>query len=114
MRILLLTALLGIPASAASAPSPSAPLFLAPDRPEPVISLPAPDGPVINPSRRAALGLCPPTTAQVAANGTQTAEGRDLIHKLTELPPANAYVAVYRQVNGCEAPIVVKYGLGRR
>lgn len=35
--------------------------------------------------------------------------------KLTELPPANMYSAVFRvDVNGCEKPIVVKYGLGRR
>jgi hypothetical protein len=37
------------------------------------------------------------------------------LHKLTELPPANAYIAVFRHdSNGCEAPIVVKYGIGRR
>jgi hypothetical protein len=35
-------------------------------------------------------------------------------HKLTELPPADAYSAVYRTVNGCESPIVVKYGIGGR
>lgn len=35
--------------------------------------------------------------------------------KLTELPPGNMYVAVFRHdVNGCEVPIVVKYGVGRR
>ena len=35
--------------------------------------------------------------------------------KLAELPPGNMYSAVYRRdVNGCESPIVVKYGLGRR
>jgi hypothetical protein len=35
--------------------------------------------------------------------------------KLTELPPGNMYSAVYRRdANGCERPIVVKYGLGRR
>jgi hypothetical protein len=35
--------------------------------------------------------------------------------KLTELPPANVYSAVYRRdANGCEKPIVVKYGVGRR
>ena len=33
---------------------------------------------------------------------------------LTELPDANAYAAVYRKVRGCEAPVVVKYGVGSR
>jgi hypothetical protein len=35
-------------------------------------------------------------------------------HKLTELPPANAYWAVYRRIGGCEVPVVVKYGVGNR
>jgi hypothetical protein len=34
--------------------------------------------------------------------------------KLTELPPANAYSAVYRRIAGCEVPVVVRYGVGRR
>ena len=34
--------------------------------------------------------------------------------KLTELPPANAYSAVYRTVGGCEVSVVVRYGVGRR
>jgi hypothetical protein len=36
--------------------------------------------------------------------------------KLTELPPATGYMAVYRQVNGCEAPLtMVEYrGTQRR
>ena len=35
--------------------------------------------------------------------------------KLTELPPANAYVAVLRHdENGCLAPIVIKYGVNNR
>jgi hypothetical protein len=33
-------------------------------------------------------------------------------HKLTELPPARAYSAVFRQVGGREAPIVIKYRVG--
>jgi hypothetical protein len=35
-------------------------------------------------------------------------------HKLTELPPANAYYTVYRRIAGCEVPIIVKYGVGSR
>ena len=32
------------------------------------------------------------------------------LQRLGELPPANAYSAVYRLVRGCEVPIVVRYG----
>jgi hypothetical protein len=36
------------------------------------------------------------------------------LRKLTDLPPANMYVAVLRHdERGCLAPIVVKYDLGR-
>jgi len=35
-------------------------------------------------------------------------------HKLTELPPANAYYTVYRRIAGCEVPIIVEYGVGSR
>lgn len=35
--------------------------------------------------------------------------------KLTELPPAQGYMAVYRTVNGCEEPMtLVEYRTGRR
>ena len=33
--------------------------------------------------------------------------------KLTDLPAAKAFSAVYRHVDGCEAPIVVSYKVGR-
>jgi hypothetical protein len=33
-------------------------------------------------------------------------------HKLAELPPAHGYSAVFRQIGGCEAPIVIKYRVG--
>ena len=94
MRVLLLTSLLAVPASAAS--------------------LPARDMPTYNPTPREALGLCPKTAAQIAAERVRRG-GAAKLHKLTDLPPANAYIAVFRHdSNGCEAPIVVKYGLGRR
>ncbi len=35
-------------------------------------------------------------------------------HKLTELPDANFYSAVYRRIDGCEVPIVVKYRVSGR
>ena len=94
MRVLLLTSLLALPASAAT--------------------VPARDMPAYYPTPRAAAGLCPKTAAQIAADRV-TRGGGPKLHKLTELPPANAYIAVFRHdSNGCEAPIVVKYGIGRR
>jgi hypothetical protein len=93
MRVLLLTSLLAIPASSAA--------------------LPAGDMPAYNPTPREAAGLRPKTAAQTAAE--QVKRGPAKLHKLTDLPPANAYIAVFRHGSkGCEAPIVVKYGLGRR
>ena len=109
MRILLLTALLTLPESAASVPAGSAPLFSAPAASEPVISVPGGEKGVINPNQRDAAGLCPRTAAQMAADRAAKAGGSALFHKLTELPPGNAYVAVYRQIDGCEAPIVIRY-----
>ena len=32
--------------------------------------------------------------------------------KLNELPPANQYAAVYRRIDGCEVPLVVRYKVG--
>lgn len=94
MRVLLLTSLLAIPASAAT--------------------VPAGDMPTYNPTPREPAGLCPKTAAQIAADRMKRG-GSAKLHKLTDLPPANAYIAVFRHdSNGCEAPIVVKYDLGRR
>jgi hypothetical protein len=53
---------------------------------------------------------CPRTTSYYAYRSNEPLKPR----KLAELPPANAYSAVYRRVGHCEAPIVVKYGVGRR
>jgi len=33
--------------------------------------------------------------------------GRLAPRKLTELPPATAYMAVYRQIGGCDAPLTM-------
>ena len=94
MRVLLLTSLLAFPASAAS--------------------IPARDMPTYNPTPREALGLCPKTAAQVAAERVKRG-GSAKLHRLTKLPSANAYIAVFRHDSkGCEAPIVVRYGIGHR
>ena len=53
---------------------------------------------------------CPRTTSYVARwHGTALRPER-----LTELPDANAYLTVYRRIDGCEVPIVVKYGVSGR
>ncbi|MEO5972010.1 MAG: hypothetical protein ABIP91_01420 [Sphingomicrobium sp.] len=53
---------------------------------------------------------CPRTTSHYAVRPGQRVEPR----KLTELPSANAYAAMYRHVGGCEVPVVVRYGIGNR
>ncbi|MEP7129931.1 MAG: hypothetical protein ABI770_02255 [Sphingomicrobium sp.] len=53
---------------------------------------------------------CQRTTSYYAYRSSQPLTPR----RLTELPPANASSAVYRQIGGCEAPIIVKYRVGRR
>ena len=52
---------------------------------------------------------CPQTTAVHA----WTREKKLTPRKLGDLPPANAYQAVYRRIGGCEVPVVVRYGVGR-
>ena len=55
---------------------------------------------------------CPRTTSHYAVDPTKPLKPR----KLTELPPGNGYMAVYRTVNGCEFPMtMVEYRTqGRR
>jgi hypothetical protein len=89
MRFMLLASVLAMPASAApisATPTPTAP-------PSPV---------------------CKPTAAQLAAERASEAH-RPLFHKLTELPPADMYAAVFRHdANGCESPMVVRYDVSRK
>ena len=53
---------------------------------------------------------CPRTTQYYAWQRGQRMEPR----KLTELPDANFYRAVYRVVDGCEVPVIVRYGVTGR
>lgn len=53
---------------------------------------------------------CPRTTSMHAFDRSKPLKPQ----MLGDLPPANAYSAVYRLVRGCEVPIVVKYGIGDR
>lgn len=87
-------------ASPAQAPN-SAPAVATP-------AVPTRDMPTINPLNRNAL-KCPPTSRYEAAK-----RGGNLdLKKLNELPAADAYKAVLREIDGCNAPIIVGYGIGR-
>jgi hypothetical protein len=74
----------------------------------PVPANPVREMPVINPNSRDSAA-CPPTSRYEAARRA----GRIGAQKLNELPMADAYKAVLRRIDGCNAPIVVSYGLGR-
>ena len=110
MRALLLTALMAIPASAASVP-----LFSQPTGTVPVMVTPPADKGHINPNRSAALAQCPPTAAQMAADRARKQGGGELFRKLTDLPPGQTFMAVYRLKDGCEDPMtMVEYRNGKR
>lgn len=102
MRILAVSLLALLPAAAGAADTK--PALTIGDSPE--VSVIVPKG-VISPGGRA---NCPRTTNYYAYR-----DGKPLKpQKLTELPTGNMYSAVYRRdANGCEKPIVVKYGIGR-
>lgn len=58
---------------------------------------------------------CQRTTSHYATNGSMFRGDRIGPKKLTELPPAIGYMAVYRTVNGCEVPMtMIEYRSGRR
>ena len=58
---------------------------------------------------------CPRTTSHYASKDLMYRGDRIAPKKLTELPPGIGFMAVYRTVNGCEAPMtMVEYRAGRR
>jgi hypothetical protein len=58
--------------------------------------------------------MCARTTSYLA-DAESLYRGRPLTpRRLTELPDANLYFGVYRRIDGCEAPIIVKYGVSGR
>ena len=69
----------------------------------------AADMPVMNPESE--LARCPETPMSLARK-----MGKRPSHAvpLTELPSAQLFLAVDRRVDGCSAPIVVRYGIGSR
>ena len=69
----------------------------------------AADMPVVNPDSE--LARCPETPMSFARKmGKRPSQAIPL----TELPSAQMFLAVDRRVNGCSAPIVVRYGIGGR
>ena len=58
---------------------------------------------------------CPQTSSYLAGK-SGLHQGKPLTpQKLTELPPATTYMAVYRHIGGCEAPLtMVEYRNPRR
>lgn len=51
--------------------------------------------------------VCHRTTSYLAG-GSRLYRGQPLTpRKLTELPPATTYMAVYRHIDGCEAPMTM-------
>ena len=67
--------------------------------------------PAIQTPQNSALGAtgsnCRKTTSYRAEVGSAWRGGPVNPRRLTELPPAESYKAVYRTVNGCEEPMTV-------
>ena len=81
----------------------------------PVPALAATAGPAAPGARAGASANCPRTTSYLAGtNGIY--RGAPLApRKLNQLPPATTYMAVYRRIGGCEAPLtMVEYRNPRR
>jgi hypothetical protein len=94
MRLLLAAVLIAIPTAVAAAPQSVT---------------------VVHGARAPSTANCPRTTSHLAdASGLY--RGKPLTpRKLTELPPGIAYMAVYRHIGGCEAPLtMVEYRNPRR
>ena len=72
-------------------------------------AIPARDMPVVNP-KDGQPSNCPATSRYEASRKGKTLQAR----KLSELPDADMYLAVYRKIDRCEAPIIVKYGVSGR
>ena len=70
---------------------------------------PAGDMPMINPKANQPAS-CPATSRYEASRRGKTPKAQ----RLTELPDADMYKAVYRRIGRCEAPIIVKYGVAGR
>ena len=82
---------------------------------------PAPSGPVNRaaptptPQQYSKAGECSRTTSYFAGSGS-IYQGAPLTpQRLAELPPATAYMAVVRKIDGCEIPLTMtEYRSGHR
>jgi hypothetical protein len=70
---------------------------------------PARDMPVIDP-KAGQPASCPATSRYEVSHRGKTPKAQ----KLTELPDADLYLAVYRHIGRCEAPIITKFGVSDR
>ena len=95
MRLLILAAALAAPSSVSSAPA----------APEPAVSAPA--------------AVPVPITGRSTANCRRPdvipadAPAAPDAKRLGELPPGDLILTVYREVDGCMEPVIVRYGDGR-
>jgi hypothetical protein len=97
-------------ALAAAAPAASAGPIAAPAA-APAVQLPS----APNPLNSQEADNCPRTVSHYAGSGSMYRGAPLAPKKLTELPPAVGYMAVYRTVSGCEVPMtIVEYRTGRR
>ena len=76
-------------------------------------------GPPSAPDKSAAIAdlmaKCRPTSSYVAGTGGIYRGQKLKPKKLTELPPGTTYMAVFRHIGGCEAPLtMVEYRSGGR
>jgi len=71
---------------------------------------PQPSAPQLQPKSP----ICPRTTSYLTGEGSLYRGTPLAPRRLTELPDANHYLTAYRRIDGCEVPIVVKYGVSGR
>ena len=99
MRLLILLPAILLPAASVAAPPSRAPA-----QPQAIA-----DMRVFNPSEGTAES-CPPTSRYEAMQKGS----RPGAQKLSELPAADHYKAVYRRVGDCEVPVIAGFGIGNR
>jgi hypothetical protein len=84
----------------------------APAGPAPTDAVQMPHAP--KPLAEQSPASCPQTTSYFAGTGSAYQGDRIAPKKLTELPPAVGYMAVYRTMDGCEVPMTVVEYRNRR
>lgn len=66
------------------------------------------------PAAAAASGTHPADKIGCIRNQAELAEdkGKAGFHRLDELPPANEQLTVIHSIDGCQKPVIVRYGIG--